>query len=111
MTVQKLSVGLLVFIAILYLMYVAIQFGKRHVLGAGGYVVYADFISAPGLRVGDPVEVVGVEIGTLESISLATDYQARVDLRIKTMSRFTEIDGQHFTDALKGKYLIAVLFH
>ena len=83
MTVQKLSVGLLVFIAILYLMYVAIQFRKRHVLGAGGYVVYADFISASGLRVGDPVEVVGVEIGTLESISLATDYQALVDLRIK----------------------------
>jgi phospholipid/cholesterol/gamma-HCH transport system substrate-binding protein len=79
----EILVGLVVFIGILYLTYVSIGLGKWHLLGADGYVVYADFVSASGLNTGDPVEAVGVEIGNVESISLAPDYQARLRLRIK----------------------------
>ena len=78
----ELSVGLLVFIGVLYLLYVAIGLlGNGNVLGTHGYVVYADFVSASGLHVGDPLEIAGVEAGTVESIRLA-DYRARVTLRI-----------------------------
>jgi phospholipid/cholesterol/gamma-HCH transport system substrate-binding protein len=64
-------------------LYIAIGLlGKRNVLGTSGYVVYGDFFSSSGLNIGDPVEIAGVEVGTVASISLA-DYQARVGLRIK----------------------------
>jgi phospholipid/cholesterol/gamma-HCH transport system substrate-binding protein len=78
----EILVGSLVSIGILYLVYVGIGLGNWHVLGADTYVVYADFVSASGLNVGDPVEIAGVEIGNVESISLVY-FQARVDLRIK----------------------------
>ena len=86
----EISVGLLVFIGVLCLLYAAIGLlGNGNVLGTSGYVVYADFVSASGLHVGDPLEIAGVEVGTVESISLA-DYRARVSLRIKDNVRIHE---------------------
>jgi phospholipid/cholesterol/gamma-HCH transport system substrate-binding protein len=78
----EIVAGIFVFIGILYLIYVAIGLTNCSLTGAGDYVLYAEFVSASGLHVGDPVEVAGVQIGTVEAISLA-DYQARVALRIK----------------------------
>jgi len=66
----------------LYLIYVSIGFGLGYAPGADGYLLYADFASASGLNTGDPVEIAGVQVGKVESISL-TDYQARVGLRIR----------------------------
>ncbi|MGH7783027.1 MAG: MlaD family protein, partial [Candidatus Binatia bacterium] len=86
----EISAGLLVFIGVLYLLYVAIGLlGNGNVLGTSGYVIYADFVSASGLHAGDPLEIAGVEIGTVESISLA-DYRARVSLRINENVRIHE---------------------
>jgi ABC-type transporter Mla subunit MlaD len=47
------------------------------VLGKRGYILYADFLSAFGLHVGDPVEIAGVDVEKVASISLA-DYRARI---------------------------------
>ena len=86
----EISVGLLVLIGVLYLLYVVIGLlGNWDVLGTSGYVIYADFVSASGLHAGDPLEIAGVEVGTVESIDLA-DYQARVTLRIKDNVRIRE---------------------
>lgn len=74
-------IGLFVLIGILYLIYIAAGSVKSAVLNVSGYVVYADFVSASGLNVGDPVKIAGVNIGAVESIGLA-DYQAHVGLRI-----------------------------
>ena len=72
----EISVGLLVLIGVLYLLYVVIGLlGNWDVLGTSGYVIYADFVSASGLHAGDPLEIAGVEVGTVESIDLA-DYQS-----------------------------------
>src|SRR5688500_19767101 len=73
----EISVGLLVFVGVLCLLYAAIGLmGNGNVLGTSGYVIYADFVSASGLHVGDPLEIAGVEAGTVETIRLA-DYRAR----------------------------------
>jgi phospholipid/cholesterol/gamma-HCH transport system substrate-binding protein len=85
----EIVVGLSVVIAVLYLLYAAIGSGKWSLLNTSGYVVYADFASASGLKVGDPVEIAGVEVGKVESIRLA-DYQARVGLRIEDDVRIGE---------------------
>src|SRR5919106_4820757 len=78
----EILIGTVAFVAILYVIYVAIGLAGWTVFGKHGYTLYADFFSASGLHVGDPVLIAGVEVGNVQSISLA-DYQARVGLRLK----------------------------
>ncbi len=71
--------GVAVILGVFYLIYAAIPFTGW---ATQNYVLYADFASASGLYVGDPVEIAGVKVGEVGSITLA-DNQARVGLRIK----------------------------
>jgi phospholipid/cholesterol/gamma-HCH transport system substrate-binding protein len=74
-------VGVFVLLGLVCLGYLAIRLGKLEVFGAQGYVVFADFVSVAGLKLGDPVEIAGVRIGKVEGIGLAED-RARLTLRI-----------------------------
>ncbi len=78
----ELGVGVFVIIGILALGYLSIKLGRVELLGGPGYVVVADFSSVGGLKSGATVEIAGVEIGRVETITLA-DYQARVTMRIQ----------------------------
>ena len=78
----EITVGIFVLVGILCLGYVAIRLGKLEVLSNSGYVVFADFASVAGLKNGDPVEIAGVKVGRVESLSLA-DERARLGLRIE----------------------------
>ncbi len=80
-TRTEIVVGVFVLIGIVCLGYLAIRLGKLEVLGDSGYSVYADFPSVAGLKIGDSVEIAGVRIGRVESITLADD-RARLNLRI-----------------------------
>jgi phospholipid/cholesterol/gamma-HCH transport system substrate-binding protein len=77
----NVAVGIFVLLGILALGYLSIKLGRVSFLGGGGYVVSVDFPATGGLKSGSAVEIAGVEIGRVESISLV-DYQARVMLRI-----------------------------
>ena len=74
-------VGIFVLAGAICLGYLAIRLGKVELFGATGYVVYADFSSVAGLKIGDPAEIAGVRVGKVESIGLADD-RARVALRL-----------------------------
>ena len=74
-------VGIFVLAGAICLGYLAIRLGKVELFGATGYVVYADFSSVAGLKVGDPAEIAGVRIGKVESLGLVED-RARVTLRL-----------------------------
>jgi phospholipid/cholesterol/gamma-HCH transport system substrate-binding protein len=71
-----------VIIGILALGYLSIKLGRVELLGGQGYVVVADFSSVGGLKPGATVEIAGVEIGRVETITLV-DYQARLTMRIQ----------------------------
>jgi phospholipid/cholesterol/gamma-HCH transport system substrate-binding protein len=75
-----LIVGVFVLAGLLCLGYLAIRLGKLDVFGNTGYIVYADFASVAGLKLGDPVEIAGVKVGKVESLGLAED-RARVTMR------------------------------
>jgi phospholipid/cholesterol/gamma-HCH transport system substrate-binding protein len=77
----NVAVGIFVLLGILALGYLSIKLGRVSILGGGGYVVIVDFPGTGGLKAGSAVEIAGVEIGRVESISLV-DYQARVAIRI-----------------------------
>jgi len=74
-------VGVFVLAGIVCLGYLAIRLGKLELFGAQGYVVFADFVSVAGLKIGDPVEIAGVRIGKVEGIGLADD-RAHLTLRV-----------------------------
>jgi len=80
-TRTEVLVGVFVFVGMISLGYLAIRLGKLQVWGERGYLVYADFSSVVGLKLGDSVEIAGVKIGKVVSIGLADDL-ARLGLRI-----------------------------
>ncbi|MCY4488784.1 MAG: outer membrane lipid asymmetry maintenance protein MlaD [Deltaproteobacteria bacterium] len=77
----EVVVGLFVLAGILCAGYLAIRLGKLEAFGNSGYVVYADFASVAGLRRGDSVEIAGVGVGRVDSLTLVED-RARLALRI-----------------------------
>ena len=85
----NLGVGVFVIIGILALGWLSVKLGRAEVLGGRGYQITADFTSVGGLKPGSTVEIAGVEIGRVETITLV-DYQARVFLRIRDNVRLQE---------------------
>ena len=81
-TRTEIIVGFFVLVGIACLGYLAIKLGKLEVLGNRGYMVYADFPSVAGLKIGDPVEIAGVKVGRVDAMGLADD-RARLQLRIQ----------------------------
>jgi phospholipid/cholesterol/gamma-HCH transport system substrate-binding protein len=75
----ELMVGLFIIAGILCLGYLSIKLGKMEVVGKKGYEVYAIFSNIGGLKTGSSIEIAGVDVGRVRSISL-DDYQARVVL-------------------------------
>jgi phospholipid/cholesterol/gamma-HCH transport system substrate-binding protein len=78
-----LSVGVFVLVGLLALGWLSVKLGRVELLGSGGYVLTADFPSVGGLKVGSSVEIAGVEIGRVDSITLDKDFQARVRMTIR----------------------------
>ncbi len=79
-----IAVGLFVLIGILCIGYLAIRLGKMEVLGSNNYPLYARFESVSGLKAGAAIEMAGVPIGHVDSISLDTERQvALVTLKIQ----------------------------
>jgi phospholipid/cholesterol/gamma-HCH transport system substrate-binding protein len=76
------SVGVFVLLGMAALGWLSINLGRVDVLGAQGYIVVAEFPSVGGLKAGSTVEIAGVEVGRVESITL-NDYQARVAMSIR----------------------------
>lgn len=78
----ELAVGFFLLLGILSLAYISINLGKLEIIGREGYTVYADFEKAGGIKPKAMVEMAGVEVGTVKSIGITSDYRARVELTI-----------------------------
>jgi phospholipid/cholesterol/gamma-HCH transport system substrate-binding protein len=78
----ELIVGVFVLVGIVCLGYLSIKLGKLELIGGDVYEVDALFNSATGLKAGAAVEVAGVEVGRVKTISLKED-RAMVRLAVK----------------------------
>jgi phospholipid/cholesterol/gamma-HCH transport system substrate-binding protein len=76
------KVGVFVILGILLLGYMSMKVGKFTFSRESGYDLSVEFDSATGLAVDVPVEIAGVEVGRVRSISLR-DGKASVVLRIR----------------------------
>lgn len=76
-------VGLFVLAGILSIGYLTIKLGKLNVFSGNTYLVSAQFSNVSGLTTGARIEVSGVEVGSVKSISLNnTDQVAVLTLQI-----------------------------
>ncbi len=84
MSVAKESaVGFFVVIGLICVAYLTIKLGKMEIIGDNGYTLNAQFTSVSGLRSGAEVEIAGVKVGRVASISLDKEQPfANVTLRI-----------------------------
>jgi phospholipid/cholesterol/gamma-HCH transport system substrate-binding protein len=78
----QLIVGVFALLGIGALIYLSVSLGKIEVFEAPGYTIYANFDNISGLKVGDLVEIAGVPVGKVQSITLNGE-RAHVALRIK----------------------------
>lgn len=67
---METAVGIFVIIGIVCVGYLTIKLGKMEVLGGNTYPLYARFESISGLKTGASVEMAGVQVGQVETISL-----------------------------------------
>jgi phospholipid/cholesterol/gamma-HCH transport system substrate-binding protein len=80
--VINLSVGFIMILGILSLVYVSVSFGNVSLLGENRYSVTAVFSDATGLSPNTDVEMLGINVGEVESIKLTDRYEAQVELSI-----------------------------
>ena len=85
-----LSVGVFVLLGILALGWLSIKLGRVDLFSSAGYPVVADFPSVGGLKAGSSVEIAGVEIGRVDSITLDKDYQAHVRMVLRPSVKLQE---------------------
>lgn len=87
----EMSVGIFVVIGLLCVSWLTIKLGKAEVLGANHYTVSAKFQSVSGLKTGAVVEMAGVQVGKVDSISLDQERMvAVVDMKIQKDLKLSE---------------------
>ena len=67
---QETVVGIFVVIGLLAIAYMTVKLGNVGFLGEQSYSLYAKFSSVTGLRTGNPVNMLGLEIGRVESFEM-----------------------------------------
>lgn len=87
----EVAVGIFLVIGFLSVAYLSLKFGNFQLIGERGYVLSADFSSVGGLKSGAPVEIAGVDVGRVKSITLdPATYRAKVALQIKPAVKVQE---------------------
>lgn len=75
--------GIFVLVGLLCVGYMTAKLGNVSLLGDDNYSLFARFTSVSGLRVGNPVEMLGLEIGQVSNFEMDQDnQQAIAELKI-----------------------------
>jgi phospholipid/cholesterol/gamma-HCH transport system substrate-binding protein len=80
---METTVGIFLVICLLCVTYLALKLGDVSILGDKTYPLFAKFTSVSGLKVGSPVEMVGMQVGRVAGFTMdQKDQMAIVELRI-----------------------------
>jgi phospholipid/cholesterol/gamma-HCH transport system substrate-binding protein len=75
-------VGIFALAGLTALAFLSFRLGKLELFAPPGYVIYASFDNVSGLKSGDDVEIDGVSVGKVISISLSYDRaESRLTMR------------------------------
>lgn len=77
-------VGIFVIFGLLCVGYMTVKLGKVEVFGNNFYTLTANFTTVTGLRIGSPVNILGIGVGRVEKITIDQEnLKAVVELKIK----------------------------
>ncbi|MBF0401546.1 MAG: outer membrane lipid asymmetry maintenance protein MlaD [Magnetococcales bacterium] len=80
----ELMVGLFVLAGLLALAWLSIKLARMELVGGDHIPIFANFSSISGLKTGAPVEIAGVEVGRVDTITLnTTEFEARVRMKLR----------------------------
>ncbi len=68
-------VGVFVVLGLVVVMYMTVKLGNVSFLGNDTYSLYAEFSSVSGLRIGNPVEIFGMEVGHIADFRMDQENQ------------------------------------
>ena len=81
---KETIVGIFVFIGLLGITYMTVKLGNVAIIGDNSYSLFARFTSVSGLRVGSAVQMLGLEVGRVERLTMNQEDQvAVVEFKIK----------------------------
>ena len=77
-------VGIFVVFGLLCVGYMTVKLGKVNLFGDNSYSLMAKFTTVAGLRKGSPVNILGIDVGRVEKITMDQEnLRAVVEMRIK----------------------------
>lgn len=104
---RDLIVGLFVLAGLAAIAFLSLSVGDLSFSRSGGMKLYANFDQIGSLKTRAPVEISGVKIGTVESISLNDDFRARVTLDVdKNIALPVDTSASIMTAGLLGDQYI-----
>jgi len=81
---METAVGIFVAIGLVCVGYLTVKLGNIPLFGDGTYSLYAKFASVSGLRTGNAVDMLGLEVGRIASMELdQKDQRAVVEIKIR----------------------------
>jgi len=107
-TKLEFIVGVFVLVGMVCLGYLSIKLGKLELIGGNVYEVIAQFNTASGLKAGSSVEIAGVEVGRVRTITLNEDRAAvilAVDNKVKL---YTDTIASIKTRGIIGEKFLAL---
>jgi phospholipid/cholesterol/gamma-HCH transport system substrate-binding protein len=108
---QKIKTGIFTIIGfVLLLAGILIIGGNKHLLG-NTFTIYGTFRNIGGLQTGNNVRFAGINIGTVERISIINDTTVRVDMRLESkVAPFIKSDAVAgiSSDGIMGDKLVTI---
>ncbi len=107
---QETVVGIFVVIGLIAIAYMTVKLGNIGFVGENSYSLYAKFSSVTGLRVGNPVNMLGLEIGRVQSFKMDQENQvAVVELKINNgINVYDDAIASIKTEGLIGDKFISI---
>ncbi len=107
---QETVVGIFVVIGLFAITYMTVKLGNVGFLGEQSYSLYAKYTSVIGLRVGSPVNMLGLEIGRVESFKMDQENQvAIVEFKINNgIEVYDDAIASIKTEGLIGDKLVSI---
>jgi len=107
---KETVVGIFVVIGLICIGYMTIKLGNVGFFGDNTYSLYGDFTTVTGLRVGNPVDMLGLEIGRVESFQMNQEKQVvKVQFRInKGIEIFDDAIASIKTEGLIGDKYVSI---
>jgi phospholipid/cholesterol/gamma-HCH transport system substrate-binding protein len=107
---METTVGLFVVLGLICVGYMTVKLGNVTIFGDDRYTLYAKFTSISGLKVDNPVDMFGMEIGRIEGFKIDQEKQvAMVELKIdKDIKIYNDAIASIKTSGLMGDSYISI---